>query len=144
MTSVGFPHSDIPGSKLACSSPRLFAACHVLHRRFVPRHPPCALIRLTEAPPTSGPFSRARVFSLQLPPKVACKRTPQVCAPSRRTARPRYSTHFPHPETAFAPGTTQVAYGRCQTTVMARTRPEVVTSRESYENSGSREGRVDL
>ena len=37
------PHSDIPGSKLARSSPRLFAACHVLLRRLPPRHPPCAL-----------------------------------------------------------------------------------------------------
>ena len=42
-----FPHSDIPGSMLACSSPRLIAACHVLHRRLVPRHPPCALLHLT-------------------------------------------------------------------------------------------------
>ena len=37
------PHSDIPGSKLARSSPRLFAASHVLLRRLPPRHPPCAL-----------------------------------------------------------------------------------------------------
>ena len=37
------PHSDIPGSKLARSSPRLFAACYVLLRRLPPRHPPCAL-----------------------------------------------------------------------------------------------------
>jgi hypothetical protein len=37
------PHSDIPGSKLARSSPGLFAACHVLHRRLPPRHPPRAL-----------------------------------------------------------------------------------------------------
>ena len=42
-----FPHSDTPGSMLACSSPRLIAACHVLHRRLVPRHPPCALLYLT-------------------------------------------------------------------------------------------------
>ena len=47
MTPSGFPHSDISGSTLACSSPKLFAACHVLHRRLVPRHPPCALTRLT-------------------------------------------------------------------------------------------------
>ncbi len=40
ITPSGFPHSDIPGSTLACSSPRLIAACHVLHRRHVPRHPP--------------------------------------------------------------------------------------------------------
>ena len=44
---AGFPHSDTPGSSLACSSPRLFAACHVLRRRSVPRHPPYALTRLT-------------------------------------------------------------------------------------------------
>ena len=41
-----FPHSDICGSKLARSSPQLFAACHVLLRRLVPRHPPYALCSL--------------------------------------------------------------------------------------------------
>ena len=44
---VGFPHSEIPGSKPACGSPRLIAACHVLHRLLLPRHPPCALSSLT-------------------------------------------------------------------------------------------------
>ena len=29
-----------------CSSPRLIAAYHVLHRLSMPRHPPCALLRL--------------------------------------------------------------------------------------------------
>ena len=43
----GFPHSEIPGSKPACGSPRLIAACHVLHPRLLPRHPPCALSSLT-------------------------------------------------------------------------------------------------
>jgi hypothetical protein len=43
----GFPHSEIPGSKPACGSPRLIAACHVFHRRLLPRHPPCALSSLT-------------------------------------------------------------------------------------------------
>ena len=42
-----FPHSEIPGSMDICSSPRLIAACHVLHRRLVPRHSPCALSNLT-------------------------------------------------------------------------------------------------
>ena len=41
--SDGFPHSEISGSTDICSSPKLFAACHVLHRPSVPRHPPCAL-----------------------------------------------------------------------------------------------------
>ena len=46
-SSGGFPHSDICGSLLICSSPQLFAACHVFHRLSVPRHPPCALFCLT-------------------------------------------------------------------------------------------------
>ena len=50
MTGVlpaGFPHSDICGSRDICSSPQLFAAYHVFLRLLVPRHPPCALLRLT-------------------------------------------------------------------------------------------------
>jgi hypothetical protein len=39
----GLPHSEIPGSPIARISPGLFAACHVLHRLSVPRHPPDAL-----------------------------------------------------------------------------------------------------
>ena len=45
--SAGFPHSDIHGSIDICSSPWLFAAYHVFLRLLVPRHPPCALISLT-------------------------------------------------------------------------------------------------
>ena len=45
--SVRFPHSEIHGSMLICSSPWLFAAYHVFLRLLVPRHPPCALLRLT-------------------------------------------------------------------------------------------------
>ena len=48
--SCGFPHSDIRGSMDICSSPRLFAAYHVFRRLLVPRHPPCALLRLTFSP----------------------------------------------------------------------------------------------
>src|ERR1700745_2431827 len=39
----GLPHSEIHGSKLAHSSPRLIAAYHVLHRLSAPRHPPDTL-----------------------------------------------------------------------------------------------------
>ena len=45
--TAGFPHSEISGSKDICSSPKLIAAYHVFHRLSVPRHPPCALLRLT-------------------------------------------------------------------------------------------------
>ena len=47
MTPAGFPHSDISGSLSARDSPKLFAACHVLHRLLAPRHPPRALCSLT-------------------------------------------------------------------------------------------------
>ena len=39
----GLPHSDIPGSRVICTSPGLFAAYHVLLRLREPRHPPSAL-----------------------------------------------------------------------------------------------------
>ena len=44
--SARFPHSDICGSMCICHSPQLFAAYHVFLRLSVPRHPPCALLRL--------------------------------------------------------------------------------------------------
>ena len=44
---VRFPHSDIHGSQVICTSPWLFAAYHVFRRLLVPRHPPCALFCLT-------------------------------------------------------------------------------------------------
>ena len=43
---AGLPHSDTRGSRAARASPRIFAACRVLHRLREPRHPPCALVTL--------------------------------------------------------------------------------------------------
>ena len=45
---AGLPHSEIPGSKPVCGSPRLIAAYRVLHRLSAPRHPPCTLSSLTK------------------------------------------------------------------------------------------------
>ena len=56
---VGFPHSEIPGSKPACGSPRLIAACHVLLRLLAPRHPPYALSSLIIKPIQYVVFSGA-------------------------------------------------------------------------------------
>ena len=42
-----FPHSEICGLTAVCAYPQLIAACHVLRRLLVPRHPPYALIYLT-------------------------------------------------------------------------------------------------
>ncbi len=40
---AGLSHSEIFGSKVICTCPKLIAAYHVLHRLREPRHPPCAL-----------------------------------------------------------------------------------------------------
>ena len=64
--SAGFPHSEISGSMDMCSSPKLIAAYHVFHRLSVPRHPPCALLRLT----FSSPVSLARIRLLPACPSV--------------------------------------------------------------------------
>ena len=47
ITLSEFPHSEICGSMDMCSLPQLIAACHVLLRLPVPRHPPYALLYLT-------------------------------------------------------------------------------------------------
>ena len=59
----GFSHSVIPGSKDACSSPRLIAACHDLLRLPVPRHPPYALTCLTILFCLLFPTNRSLVIS---------------------------------------------------------------------------------
>jgi hypothetical protein len=46
----------------ACGSPRLIAACHVLHRLSSPRHPPCTLNSLTKL----ECLTNRRILSLQL------------------------------------------------------------------------------
>jgi hypothetical protein len=58
VSRTGFPHSDTPGSSLACSSPRLFAAGRVLRRLFAPRHPPYTLSSLTSEPFAAEIFQR--------------------------------------------------------------------------------------
>ena len=80
---VGFPHSDIPGSKPACGSPRLFAACHVLHRLLAPRHPPYALssliIKLTQYVVCCGASICLRISSLAAVAKLQLSSTRTPC-----------------------------------------------------------------
>ena len=76
--SAGFPHSEIPGSMPMCGSPRLIAACHVLHRLSMPRHSPCALISLTSSKQSpfrsEHPLGYSSLHSLAspLPREPAC------------------------------------------------------------------------
>ena len=45
--TAGFSHSEISGSRPVSGSPELIAAVHVLHRLWLPRHPPYALRSLS-------------------------------------------------------------------------------------------------
>ena len=47
ITTGGFPHSEISGSKFTYNSPKHIVVRHVLHQLLVPRHSPCALNNLT-------------------------------------------------------------------------------------------------
>ena len=66
---AGFPHSDTCGSMDICSSPQLFAAYHVFLRLLVPRHPPCALVRLTFV--RSHPFTHSGLREFACSFKIA-------------------------------------------------------------------------
>jgi hypothetical protein len=63
------PHSEIRGSTGARPSPRLIAACHVLHRLSVPRHPPDALL---SSSPTLSPKRALRARRGQMS-EVRCQ-----------------------------------------------------------------------
>ena len=65
---AGFPHSEISGSMLICSSPKLIAACHVFHRLLMPRHSPCTLYSLTFVAVDSVSLASARCGESSLTP----------------------------------------------------------------------------
>ena len=70
VTRGGFPHSEIRGSTLVRSSPRLIAAYHVLHRLSAPRHPPDALQALDRSLarcPCGRPRRAAHAHGLERP-----------------------------------------------------------------------------
>lgn len=62
----GLSHSEIRGSTVTCTYPRLVAACHVLRRLREPRHPPCALnyfLAVAACPRTRAGTAAAHTFS---------------------------------------------------------------------------------
>ena len=79
----GFPHSEIRGSKLVRSSPRLNAAYHVLHRLSAPRHPPNTLKALDRSH-YRRPLRKIRIelrserpFASNISKSLAVKRDPR-------------------------------------------------------------------
>ena len=74
ITRRGLPHSEIPGSKVVCTSPRLIAAYCVLHRLLAPRHSPYALSSLTIGMElTPAGFRRNQPGPIPLPRKPSLK-----------------------------------------------------------------------
>ena len=92
---VGLPHSEIPGSKPVCGSPRLIAACRVLLRPRAPRHPPYALLFLGRPHgflrgPEAGPHRPAPGRPRSDPPRVPPRPGPHAsCFPAYRATLPR-------------------------------------------------------
>src|SRR6516165_1369487 len=89
----GLPHSEVPGSPIARISPGLFAACHVLHRLSVPRHPPDALAsRLITASPYGDATSPPRTGPSPMPPAT---RGPAASMKTLLSDRPEHALARP-------------------------------------------------
>src|SRR5690349_11847372 len=106
---LGFPHSEIHGSKPVSGSPWLIAAVHVLHRLSLPRHSPYALcslaLSLRHASRSLGfsPFgdlpsdsqghaqdsNRERLSSELVAPRCLLSRMPTPCSIARVGGRLR-------------------------------------------------------
>jgi hypothetical protein len=78
ITGGGLPHSEIPGSKPVCGSPRLIAAYRVLRRLLAPRHSPYALSSLTVTlePGSASPPLRPRPAAPEGPARHVRNRRP--------------------------------------------------------------------
>ena len=87
------PHSVISGSMLICSSPKLFAACHDLHRLLMPRHSPCALYSLTYVEENCAPFRPPfrRASDIHFAPFPSPFRAEPACAGLRLGEKVRFS-----------------------------------------------------
>ena len=107
VTGAGFPHSEIFGSKRACRSPKLIAACCVLHRLMKPRHPSIAVTGSCKRFPysrrlfyplttyTTLDFQRTKVFLIRRPPgpsDTLCTQCKMVGPDGLEPSTPRLSS----------------------------------------------------
>ena len=97
---VGFPHSEILGSKLIRSSPRLIAAYYVLHRLHAPRHPLDALKALDRSHYRCPQLLPALLFAGRLSSGKNEIATPSL---ARRFDRSDQKTRI-HVASSFLPG----------------------------------------
>ena len=119
----GLPHSEIPGSTIARISPGLFAACHVLHRLSVPRHPPDALTSRLSATPNGKDHSQGPGTRSQAPGRRPARSFPSVRAAklsfsedtTGHHANPRACTsrRMPAGRSRFPASVTQLASLQC-------------------------------
>src|SRR5690348_1548771 len=94
----GLPHSEIPGSTIARISPGLFAACHVLHRLSVPRHPPDALLIASRATPNGKDHLRRNATRF-----AEGDRRKQPLSPKAQISEVRYQKSEPIGAANFSP-----------------------------------------
>ncbi len=101
----GLPHSDTSGSKPARGSPKIFAACHVLHRLLAPRHPPDALLLLKTSGSHRKASHRTHPTACQSPvPSRQLSEKNDNEDHRRRRRMDRLHTHtFPHPRAHATP-----------------------------------------
>ena len=105
----GFPHSEIRGSTGARPSPRLIAACYVLHRLSVPRHSPDALIALDPKQKSgagdrepgnghrNGPQPETSILAVLPPFPSASHSALLLCRPCESKSRRRPRARAPGP-----------------------------------------------
>ena len=133
----GLPHSDTPGSKLARSSSGIFAACHVLHRLLVPRHPPNALLLLNQSNQHRNNRRRRRGQNISLRHRTALPSLDQslIHAISNDIADMRYQT-ISQTHTTFG------ASVHCNTTALRKTPPNKRDQHGSDKPYGSYHGHL--
>ena len=122
----GLPHSDIRGSKGARPSPRLFAACHVLLRLLVPRHPLNALLTLTisSLSPCAGRSRLTELCTHHARLKHSPPRLPRTVRPRRSPGGTLHQTLFICQRTFLRPIPRTAPHTRVRSSEIDQTFPD--------------------
>jgi hypothetical protein len=107
----GLPHSEIPGSPIARISPGLFAACYVLPRLSVPRHPPDALLLLRSATPNGKDHNERITIRADLALANSLLELCPVGLPHGRDPWARPGAHYHRCGKLFSPEDTSLRAG---------------------------------
>lgn len=91
------------------NSPRTIAAFHVLHRRNVPRHPPCAPTTNNNKKATQNPTTHTTKLCAQ-----RSKNKPDKIQKRKDYSRPLSSSHTTHPHHTQPPHTVTITCSRAR------------------------------